>query len=153
MARSRVKQKGRMESGSFIQLPHLILESPEYAALSAHAVKALIDLFAQFKGENNGDFTAAWSLMQKRGWKSKAMLYRGLNELIDKGWIIKSRQGGRHRCSLYAVTWKRVNTCKGKLDIEATRSAPGTWKNRNPAPYMGHIGPTVVPIRSVRRVN
>ena len=147
MGRSRIKLKGRRENGSFIQLPHAILESSEYAVLSAHAVKALIDLFAQFRGENNGDFTAAWSVMRKRGWKSKAMLYRALNELIDKGWIIKTRQGGRYLCSLYAVTWKPINTCKGKLDILPTRIAPGTWKNRNTGPYMGHISPTVVPIR------
>lgn len=157
MARTRLKVKGRRESGSFAAIPHAILDSPEYAGLSAHAVKALLDLFAQYRGENNGDLTAAWSLMQIRGWTSKALLYRALRELLDKGWIVKTRQGGRHQASLYGVTWKPINPCGGKLDVSPTHVAPGTWKhqrgNQNSGPPVKLCGPTVVPITRRSGVN
>ena len=39
-----------------------------------------------------------------------------------------SRQGGLHQCSLYAVTFYRVDECEGKLDISPTPSPPGNWK-------------------------
>jgi len=128
MARTLLKSKGRAESGSFIQLPHAILESSEYANLSAPAVKLLLDLFAQFRGKNNGDFTAAWSVMSRRGWRSRDTLRRALAVLIEKGWIIKTRQGGRRICCLYAVTWKAIDNCGEKLDHPPTRTALGTWK-------------------------
>lgn len=156
MARSLRKSKGRAESGSFIQLPHAMLESEEYASLSAHAVKALVDLFSQYRGHNNGDYSAAWSLMSKRGWTSKALLYRALNELQAKGWIDKTRQGWKHRTSLYAVTWKPIDECNGKLDVKPTRTASGAWKqhqNQNGGPPVGHIGPTAVPISKSANAN
>lgn len=128
MARDLMKAKGRSESGSFIQLPHAILESEEYASLSMPAVKLLLDLFAQYRGKNNGDFAAAWSVMSRRGWRSRDTLRRALEELIEKGWIIKTRQGGKRICCLYGVTWKGIDDCGGKLDHPPTRTAPGTWK-------------------------
>lgn len=154
MARTRAKTTGRREQGSFIALPHAILESPEYASLSAHAVKLLLDLFSQYRGDNNGDFTAAWKLMKPRGWTSKAMLYRALRELQDKGWIVTTRQGGRaglgasRVCSLFGVTWKPIDPCGGKLDIAATRVASSMWRHENQkaTPPVDRIGPTAVPI-------
>lgn len=153
MGRTRLKTKGRRESGSFAAIPCVILESEEYAALSAPAVKALLDLFAQYRGSNNGDLTAAWSIMNKRGWRSKDSLYRALRMLQDMGWIIKTRQGGKHRCSLYAVTWRAVDACGGKLDIAATRTPANTWKEQNRGPHTGQISPSVVPIRSAVNAN
>lgn len=96
MARNRLKAKGRREFGSFAALPHDVLESESYARLSGHGVKALVDLFGQFRGSNNGDLTAAWKEMARRGWTSKSLLYRGLHELLDNGLIEKTRQGGKN---------------------------------------------------------
>jgi hypothetical protein len=157
MTRSRLKSKGRHVSGSFAQLPHAVFQSPAYARLGAHAVKLLLDLFMQFRGSNNGDFTAAWSVMRKCGWHSKDTLHRALRQLLDCGWIIKTRQGGKHRCSLYAVTWKPIDDCGGKLDVSSTRTALGTWKQAaeisNAAPNTGQIIPMTVPNRRVANGN
>lgn len=130
MARSRLKTKGRREFGSFILLPKDILESEEYAALTAYEIKLLLDLFVQYNGRNNGDFHCAWSLMQKRGWHSQDTLNRALRGLIEKGFVMKTRQGGKHRCSLYAVTWKEINDCDGKIDVRPTQMAPATWRKK-----------------------
>ena len=142
MARTRERVKGRRSNGSFAALPHHILHGEQYALLSAHSVKLLVDLFGQFNGQNNGDYTAAWSVMTKRGWTSKAALYRALNELLALGWIIKTRQGGRNCCSLYGVTWLSINECDGKLDVKSTRTPLNTWKQNNIAsPNMDHVAP------------
>ncbi len=109
-------------------MPHSILNHQNYAKLSAKAVKLLVDLFSQFYGNNNGDFTAAFSVMHKKGWKSKDTLYKGLHELIGAGFIELTRQGGRHCCSLYAVTWLAIDDCNDKLDVAPTRVASGAWK-------------------------
>jgi hypothetical protein len=133
MARNRQKSKGRSESGSFCALPHSILGSREYATLSAKAVKCLLDIFSQFRGSNNGDMGANWKEMSKRGWKSRDTLDRALLELIEAGFILKTRQGGRRKCSLYAVTWLAIDECGGKLDVPPTRVAPNMWRTAKAA--------------------
>ncbi|MHB8391857.1 MAG: hypothetical protein ACYDBH_20150 [Acidobacteriaceae bacterium] len=109
-------------------MPHAILTSDEWAALTAFEVKLLMDLYGQFNGSNNGDLSAAMTLMMPRGWKSKDTLHRALCGLLDKGFLQKTRQGGKHRCSLYAVTWREIHECDGKLDVRPTQTAPATWK-------------------------
>ena len=131
MARPRVKAKGRRESATFAAIPHHILNSAEYAALSAQAVKLMLDLLAQYRGANNGDLTAAWRVMEKRGWRSRDTLGRALQELLKAGFIEKTRQGGRNRCSLFAVSWKAIDECKGKLDVPPTRAPSNSWRNQN----------------------
>jgi hypothetical protein len=125
MSRTRRRDKGRAEGGSFVALPHSLLNAPKFCDLSGKAVKLLLDVYAQYKGHNNGDFSIAWKLMSVRGWKSKQTLYAARKELIGKGFLMLTRQGGRHQCSLYAVTWQSIDECKGKLDVPATRVAPG----------------------------
>lgn len=129
MARTREKIKGRRESGSFIMLPHAVIEDPNFVALSAQAVKLFIDLYGQYKGSNNGDLCAAWSVMQKRGWRSKATLFKALRELDARGLIMTTRQGGRKLATLYAVTFKDIDKCNGKLDVNHG-PAPGTWRTQ-----------------------
>lgn len=134
MSRRRERAKGRREGGSFVALPHAVIGGDEWADLSAHAVKLLLDLYAQYRGNNNGDLTAAWSILKVRGWRSKDTIYRALDELIGAGWLIKTRQGGRHTPSLYAVSWQAIDHCDGKLDVVETNTAPGTWKNKMRGP-------------------
>lgn len=134
MSRSRLSTKGRRESGHFIAIPTLILESSQYAALSPPTVKLLLDLFAQYRGNNNGDFCATWSLMNRRGWKSRDTLARAIKTLLASGFIVKARQGekghtsGHRRPTLYAVTWKGIDECGGKLDIQPNPVPLNTWK-------------------------
>lgn len=131
MARSLIKTKGRKELGSFLMVPHAILGSGAYIGLSAKSVKLLFDMFAQFKGNNNGDLSAAWGVMKPKGWKSRDTLTKALRELEKSELIEKTRQGGRNMCSLYAVTWLSINECNKKLDVRETRVASGKWKNKS----------------------
>lgn len=152
MARTLQRMKGRSSSWNFVKLPVHIIESPEFAKLSTKAIKALLCLYCQYRGTNNGDFTAAFSVMRKRGWKSKDTLNNALNELQDHGWVIKTRQGHTNKCSLYAVTWLPINECGGKLDVLPTKVASNAWRKNNLlVRALGDIAPVVVPIGSMKK--
>ena len=103
MARTRRKIVGRGDGGSFFALPNAVLDSSNYRMLSAQAVKLLCDLGGQYRGTNNGDLSATWRLMHARGWKSRDTLGHALAELLHFGLIERTRQGGLHRCNLYAL--------------------------------------------------
>jgi len=87
----------------------------------------LLDFSAQFTGNNNGDLTAAWTVMQLRGWTSRDQLFKAQRELEETGFILRTRQGGRHLCNLFAITFYAIDDCDGKLEVEATRAPPGDW--------------------------
>lgn len=131
----RAKSIRRRDTRTFAGLPHAVLQTHKYASLSSGAVKLLVDITAQYNGHNNGDLQASWSVLKQRGWRSRETLSRAIKELRDVGFIITTRQGGRNRCSLYAVTWQPVNECRHprtglhKLDVPATRMAPGSWRD------------------------
>jgi len=124
----RAKLTGRGRVVSFVQLPHKLLNCDNYLSLSPKAVKLLLDLYVQYRGSNNGDFSIPWSRMKERGWRSKDTLYKARDELIENGFVVQTRQGGKHRCSLYAITWRPIDDCNGKLECPPTRTALGYWK-------------------------
>ena len=135
MGRSKFQRaKGRAESGSFVKLPHQVIRSPQFAALPATSVKALCGLLAQYRGNNNGDLTAALSIMQQYGWTSRDTLKRALDDLLAAGFIIVTRKGGNRIARLYAVTFFAVDDYGDKFDpdIKATAAAPGNWRQRDP---------------------
>jgi hypothetical protein len=111
----------------FFGIPYNMLQSPNYIRLSGNAIKLLVDLGMQYNGSNNGDLCATWSMMKERGWKSKSTLYHSIQELVHYGLIFKSSQGGRHKPTLYCLTWKNVNLCDGKLDINPTNAPLAYW--------------------------
>lgn len=150
--RNRGKITGRRESGSFLALPHRMLESPQYAALTARAVKLLIDIGAQYRGTNNGDLTATWSVMHARGWRSRDTLGRAKRELLSAGFIEKTRDGGLRFPVLYAISWRAVDECGGKLQIPASRMASNLWKQQPQVQDIQNPDTTGVSIRHGRRV-
>jgi hypothetical protein len=136
-ARDRYKEaKAKRERGGFVALPNAVIRSESWALLSCHAVKLLIDLLAQYKGDNNGDLCMAWSMMSKRGWHSKVTLYKARNELLESGWIIVTRQGGKHAPSLYGITFYGIDYCHGKLDVSGSLVPSGLWRKNKPLPPM-----------------
>lgn len=153
MTRDRRKHKGRSDRGSFFAWPRDVGESAAYVALSAHGRMLLNDLCFQFRGSNNGDLSAAWAILKPRGWKSRDTLTRALAELLELGLIEKTRQGGRHCCSLYALTWLPIDHCGGKLEVSATRVPSGLWKQPKPMPAQKNGNTVGVSHWPGRRVN
>lgn len=128
MAFNRQKAKGRRESGPFVAIPRSVLDHQNFLALTAKAKALLLDFLAQYRGNNNGDLQCTFSLMKDRGWNSKDCLQRALRELLYYEFVLVTRQGGRHRCSLYALTFYVIDECSGKHDVQATYKTPGQWR-------------------------
>ena len=144
MRQSRSRATGKGKDHSFVQFPHYMLDSPAFLGLKPRAVKALMYLAKQYRGSNNGDLQATIKLACKAGWRSGKNLQASLRELQDTGFIVMTRQGGRNRCSLFALAWFPIDHCDGKLDVSATRVAPNDWRwpnGENCTPPGGQLAP------------
>jgi len=169
--RRRNNLRDKRPDGAFVPFPSVVLGSTQLAALPADACKALLDLLAQYRLGNNGDLSSAWSLMQARGWRSKDRLQRALAALENAGFIVRTRQGGAHRPTLWGVTIFALDDCGGKLEVTAAdweRAHRGLWARTSPiergtargfargvstSPHAGPIAPASphVPVRSTER--
>ena len=122
----------RARKERYIVLPNQCIASDNFASMSPHANKLFLDLASQYTGYNNGDLNMVWPDMQKRGWKSKETWNNARIELLDRGWIVKTRQGWNNRCSLYGFTFIKMGEFNGKLDCADGRLATNDWKKWTP---------------------
>lgn len=143
MARNQYKKaKEKRDSGGFITLPFSVLNGAAYLGVSAHARMLLFDLVSQYRGDNNGDLCAAYSMMKLRGWKSTHTLHKAKLELIEAGLIVETRKGARpSKASLYAVTWHALDDCGGKLEVSAHAFPRGAYRSKDPLPVMKKNAP------------
>jgi len=90
------------------------MESEDYVNLRAGSRSLLFEFAYQYKGKNNGNISATYNQMKKRGLRSPTTLAKALKALIAAKMIIKTRQGGKNYPCLYAVTWRPIDECRGK---------------------------------------
>jgi hypothetical protein len=132
------RHKGNRIGEAFVALPYSVLNSPLFVALSPHAVKLLIDVAAQYRGDNNGDLSLAWKLMKPRGWRSEATLHKVKRELLEAGFLYETRKGQRpNLCSLFALTWHPLDA-SDKFD-------PGAKAGFTRGEYRFKVPLTVIP--------
>lgn len=131
MPHSRKRSKGRRNGHTFLSLPHNMLNHESYLRLSLKAKAMLIEFGRQYNGSNNGDLCATEKTLKHRGWKSNDVITKATRELIEVGFVILNRQGGRKLANLYAITWQPIDHCGGKLDVPETKVAPNNWKLKN----------------------
>lgn len=122
--------RAQKAKGRFVGFPWHIAHSPEIDLLAPIEIKLLFQLFRQYNGKNNGDFSCTWSEMKKRGWRSPTTLNKARLGLIEKGWIEETRKGYTGWCSLYAVTWLAIDECNGKLNCQPTRTPSMLFKKK-----------------------
>ncbi len=128
MARSLRKSKNRNPSGTFAALPHTVMDSEDFRALSGGALKVLLGLMRQYRGFNNGDLSATFAQAEVWGIGSKATLAKALRELQERNLAICTREGRFIKpggcCALYALTWQPIDECGGKLEVAMTTTPP-----------------------------
>lgn len=129
-ATTRQRAKGRGGS-TFLALPHTLFRAsggkPPPAAMLSEAARALlIDVARQFNGTNNGNLSAAPKIMVPYGWHSRGMLNDALVECVAQGFLELTRQGGRNRCSLFALTWLGID--EGPHDARRNPVPSQLWK-------------------------
>ena len=116
---TRIKYKNSKISEPFFAVFRSVFESPAFTALSPHACKLLLELASQYRGDNNGNLTVAWSIVSKRGWRSRTTLWRCKDELIKAGFVFVTRVGHfPSTCELLALTWFPLDVSP-KFDPEA----------------------------------
>lgn len=123
------KQKRPLESinGPYSAIPHSVLDSTAFKGASQPAKALLFDLMRQHNGKNNGHKHLSFSWLASRGWKSRDVIQRARAELIERGLVIQTRQGGLNiGASRYAVTWLKITNFVG-LEIESKDYHPGAW--------------------------
>ena len=126
-------KKRRSKQPSFVSFrKDVFLHSAAYKSLSCRAKALLVDLTMQFNGKNNGDLVMTWAYMHDQGWRSTDPLYAAKKELLEKGLLEVTRQGGLGFPSLYAVTWWSIDGCNSKLDVGETKTPRNWWKFGRP---------------------
>lgn len=127
--RSREKQKGRRSREPFTLLPHAVQDCPNFAQLSPTATKLLLAAIRQYNGHNNGDLCLTAEVCGACGISSPEAMVHARRELEHFGFLMLTKRGGLGiGPNLYAITWRPIDHCGGKLDCSPTAVAPGTWK-------------------------
>lgn len=142
------KQKRPLESinGLYAAIPHAVLDGAAFKGARYPAKALLHDLIRQHSGNNNGHLHLSFSWLEGRCWKSRDVIQRARAELIERGLLIQTRQGGLNiGASRYALTWLSISNFVG-LDIRGKDYHPGAWnlmdklplsKNANAVPLNG----------------
>ncbi len=150
MAKNRRYKDNRQnrDKGQFALIPFVVMDSPGFIGLSSAANKLLIDLVRQYNGGNNGYLCCCFSLMQKRGWKSKETLQKAKVELIKAGILVETRKGGRpNRASYYGLTWLACNEQNGKTPLDINPQQFPRSLYLHPERYVNYLLSTdIVPV-------
>lgn len=128
--------KARWGRTRFVGIPHAVLTHEGFSEVSGRALKLLFALQSQFVGSNNGHLTATARRMRKFGFRSKDSLAKSIQELIDFGYMVRTRSQERRLPALYAITWLPINKApKGQpYDAGITHSdeASDLWRHTDP---------------------
>jgi hypothetical protein len=121
--------KGRKKTASFVALPKYLINSPKYQGLRGNSIKLLTQVAEQYNGSNNGDLQASFSVFKRKGWRSSETLDSALKELLERGFLVKTRQGYfPNTCSLYGLTWQRIDQSEKYDDFSFSGKVLGWWK-------------------------
>jgi hypothetical protein len=144
------------DAGSFLALPHSVLDAPNFQKLSANAKGLLLELGRQLGKDNNGRLLLSKAHLLPRGWKSSDMISKGKKELLDGGFIYETVMGHRpNKASWYAVTWCALDKLSG-YDVGAVEGFVRSAYSRNVGlkkkvliPYSGAGKSVTVPCNGI----
>jgi hypothetical protein len=133
------KKPAESVSGRFTALPHSLLDSVAFVGASHMARSLLYELMRQHNPQvgstgkgNNGHLHLSCKWLRSRGWSSNDGIQKAKQELLARGLIIKTREGGLNNgADKYAVTWMAITNFVG-LDIQAKDYHPGAYQLLGP---------------------
>ena len=122
-------------SGAYAPFPHAVADSVAYQGAHMPAKALLVELMRQHNGtNNNGHLHLSFTWLARRGWNSRDVIQRARDELLTRGLIAQTKQGGLNLGpSLYALTWLPVTNFVG-LDILHGEYRRGAYALLNPLP-------------------
>jgi hypothetical protein len=126
---SRRHPKRRTTGKHFAQIPVEVLTSDACRSLPNYAIRVLIAIAAQYRGNNNGDLAMTRATARGFGVDSQEHLVRSLAALLERHLIEKTRQGGKKPFgpTLYAITWQPIDDLGGKIESGATTTPTNAW--------------------------
>lgn len=122
--------KKHKKSERHIQIPHRILNDPQFIKLKQSAKGLMLDVLMQYNGKNNGDLQMTREyLMKQRGWRSAGTINTAKKALLKSGLVVETRssffgQSGKS-CCRFAIAWLQSHYLDG---VELTHAKPPTWK-------------------------
>ncbi len=132
-AHKRQKFRGRRTDYTFTRLPHYVIQSAQWRALSGNAVKFLVELAAAYNGSNNGDLSLTRRMALQRGWRSGQTRDNAAAEAVEAGFALITRHGGRgNRPNLYAITWEPIDDVGKGVMYAPEVTASRLWQKRWP---------------------
>lgn len=95
---------------------------------ASHPARSLLfELLRQHDGKNNGHLHLATSWLSKRGWASADGIQKAKREALERGLIIKTREGGLNiGPDRYALTWLPISNFVG-LSLTQKDYHPGEY--------------------------
>lgn len=129
MGRDRTKKRGVAVSGAWLPVPLDFLRSRAAAELSPHGAKLLLDVLSMLgpNATRNGDISITPKAMAARGWSGRETLNAAVCELIRHSLLVRTRQGSRLDCSLFAVTLYPLDCDLSKLDVRPGVFTTYSW--------------------------
>lgn len=115
----------------YAAIEHRVIDSPAYADLSFSARALLIQFARQLTApNNNGRLLAAHSYLERYRFAENT-LTRGITELIDHGFLFRTRTGGFHQgAAMFAVTWVALTDNRDGLSCNGFK--PFAWRDWTP---------------------
>jgi hypothetical protein len=108
-------------------MPHTVMDAPAFVALSASAIRLLLDIARQYSGNNNGRLVACMSALKARGWTSNDTLQSALRELEAAGLLCETRKGARpNKAAWFALTWASLDHSP-EMEISAASFPRGQY--------------------------
>jgi hypothetical protein len=122
-------------SGAYAPFPHAVADSIAYQGARPAAKALLFELMRQHNGtNNNGHLHLSFLWLAKRGWTSRDVIQRARDELVARGLIVQTKQGGLNMgASRYALTWLPLTNYVG-LDVLAGEYRRGAYAALDPHP-------------------
>ena len=130
--RKRSKHRGRSDGHTFLRLPHYVIRSEQWRALSGNAIKFLVELASAYDGSNNGDLSLTRGQALKKGWRSGETRDQAADEAVEAGFALLTRQGHKGVCNLYAITWEAIDDVGKGVMYAPEYKASRLWQSRSP---------------------
>lgn len=131
---AKLKKPAESVQGRYTALPHALLDTTAFMGAPHRARSLLYELIRQHNPEvgstgkgNNGHLHLSGKWLKLRGWNSKDGIQKAKLELLSRGLIIKTREGGLNNgADKYALTWMAITNFVG-LDIQSKDYQPGAY--------------------------
>lgn len=127
MGRKKTKTRPELIKGGYSAIPWAVLDSEAFKGATDRARALLFPLMRQHNGENNGHLHLAKKWLYEHGFTNDESNRKAKKELIERGLIIHTKQGGLNMgADKYALTWYAITNYIG-LDIKPSEYRQGTY--------------------------